>query len=86
LHKLVIPTILVSTIIVAGFFAFIPIQQASTVHDQIIAAIEGSLGDIQSDLSGLHAWVTGGHADLSGDHRMITNQLQEHSGDMFDWT
>jgi len=33
--KILIPTILVATIMVAGMFAFIPVEQASTVHDTI---------------------------------------------------
>jgi len=32
LNKLAIPAILVATVMVAGIFAFIPVQQASTVH------------------------------------------------------
>jgi len=32
MNKLTIPTILVATVMVAGMFAFMPVQQASTVH------------------------------------------------------
>ena len=32
MNKLTIPAILVATVLVAGIFAFMPIQQASTVH------------------------------------------------------
>jgi len=32
MNKLTIPTILVATVMVAGIFAFMPVQQASTVH------------------------------------------------------
>ena len=32
MNKLTIPTILVATVMVAGIFAFIPVEQASTVH------------------------------------------------------
>ena len=39
MSKLTIPTILTATIIVAAIFAFAPIDQASTVHDNIVAAV-----------------------------------------------
>ena len=32
MNKLVIPTILLATVMVAGMFAFMPVEQASTVH------------------------------------------------------
>jgi len=32
MNKLTIPTILVATVMVAGIFAFMPVEQASTVH------------------------------------------------------
>ena len=38
MNKLTIPAILVATVMVAGIFAFMPVQQASTVHDTIIAS------------------------------------------------
>ena len=37
-----IPTILVATVMVAGIFAFLPVEQASTVHDTIIANLDGA--------------------------------------------
>jgi len=37
MNKLTIPAILVATVMVAGIFAFMPVQQASTVHDTILA-------------------------------------------------
>ena len=42
MNRIVIPTILVATVMIAGIFAFAPVEKASTVHDQIIAAIEGN--------------------------------------------
>ena len=41
MNKLTIPTILVATVMVAGMFAFMPVEKASTVHLQVIA---GSVG------------------------------------------
>jgi len=35
MNKLTIPTILVATVMVAGIFAFMPVEQASTVHTTI---------------------------------------------------
>ena len=37
MNKLAIPAILVATVMVAGMFAFMPVEQASTVHDTILA-------------------------------------------------
>jgi len=37
MNKLTIPSILVATVMVAGIFAFMPVEQASTVHDTIQA-------------------------------------------------
>ena len=36
MNKLTIPTILVATVMVAGIFAFAPVQNASTVHTTIL--------------------------------------------------
>jgi len=35
MNKLVIPALLLSVVMVAGAFAFAPIDQASTVHDTV---------------------------------------------------
>ena len=45
LNKLVIPAILAVTVMVAGVFAFMPVEQASTVHASVLA-------DIVNDISG----------------------------------
>lgn len=37
MNKIIIPTILTATILIAGLFAFMPVQQASTVHTTILA-------------------------------------------------
>jgi len=39
MNKLLIPTILTATLVVAGIFAFMPIEQASTVHTTITAQL-----------------------------------------------
>ncbi len=55
MNKLLIPSILTAIVLVAGMFAVMPIQQASTVHTTIIAAIKsvggsGSMVSIPIDL------------------------------------
>ena len=54
MNKLTIPVILVATVMVAGIFAFMPVEQASTVHTTIQGAgsIIGTPGnvDIATDL------------------------------------
>jgi len=37
MNKLIIPAILVATVMVAGIFAFMPVEQATTVHTTILA-------------------------------------------------
>ena len=46
MNKLIIPTILIATVLVAGIFAFMPVEQASTVHETIIADIGGVAIDL----------------------------------------
>jgi len=36
--KLAIPAILAATVLIAGIFAFMPVEKASTVHDTILAS------------------------------------------------
>ena len=47
MNKIIIPTILTAIVLISGIFAFIPVQQATTVHDEIIAAIQGSISGSQ---------------------------------------
>ena len=64
MNKLAIPAILVATVMVAGIFAFMPVQQASTVHtsgtittasdadiDTILAAVDTEVAAILVDTS-----------------------------------
>ena len=44
MNKLLIPAILTATVLIAGIFAFVPVDKANTVHDLIIAAISGTAG------------------------------------------
>jgi len=45
MNKLLIPTILTATVLIAGMFAFLPVEKVSTVHDTIIAALDGADND-----------------------------------------
>jgi len=50
MKKIIIPTILTATILIAGIFAFVPVDKATAVHDDIIAAITGSQDAVLLDL------------------------------------
>ena len=45
MNKIVIPAILAATVLVAGMFAMMPVQKASTVHTSITAAVSDLDGD-----------------------------------------
>ena len=47
MNKFAIPVILAATVMVAGMFAFIPVEQASTVHTTVQGSQEGVI--IRSD-------------------------------------
>jgi len=49
MNKFAIPTILIATVMVAGMFAFMPVEQASTVHTTIVAEISGASVIVSSD-------------------------------------
>jgi len=74
LNKVVVPTILVATVIIGGIFAFIPVNQATTVHTQIIDAINA--GNTALALELLED-LGGGHDDLGVGHFNITAELQD---------
>ena len=42
MNRLALPAILAATIMIVGIFALTPIQEASTVHATIIAALQGA--------------------------------------------
>jgi len=48
MSKIIFPSILGTIIIIAGVFAFAPVNQASTVHDTILGSIE--IRDIYADI------------------------------------
>jgi len=50
MNKLVIPAILVATVMVAGIFAFMPVEQAVTIHDTVVADLQGVGGQDHDDV------------------------------------
>jgi len=56
MNKLAIPAILAATVMVAGMFAFMPVEQASTVHTTVIDDLQADimvLQKISADAAGL---------------------------------
>jgi len=51
MNKLTIPTILVATVMVAGIFAFMPVEQASTVHTTLGQLNVGSNTDVDTSVA-----------------------------------
>ena len=51
MNKLLIPGVLVATVLVAGVFAFIPVEKATTFDEFIIAAINGDAGISNQDIA-----------------------------------
>jgi len=49
MNKFTIPTILLATVMVAGMFAFMPVEQANTVHTTLVADISGASATVSSD-------------------------------------
>jgi len=47
MNKLVIPTILAFSVLIAGIFAFMPVDKATTVDEEIIAALNGTIVNSQ---------------------------------------
>jgi len=62
MNKLTIPTILAATVMIAGMFAFMPVEQASTVHTTItlagFAADALGVGDIATGAINADALAT----------------------------
>jgi len=65
MNKITIPTILTATILVAGIFAFMPVEQASTVH----TTIQDSQTAIKSVTSAVTAYSA---ADSATDSKVFT--------------
>jgi len=51
MKQLVVPAILTATLMIVGIYAFIPVDEATTVHTTIIAAITGDTDDIDAAIT-----------------------------------
>jgi len=90
-NKFLIPVILTSIILVAGFSVFIPVNTATAVHNVIIAAINaineelmvdhdqifGNITEIDGNITQIHGNVT----QLHGNHTFILGNIT----DVHDW-
>jgi len=47
MNKIAIPVILAATVMVAGIFAFMPVEQATTVHTTILASTERLIVEVE---------------------------------------
>jgi len=50
-NKIVLPAIILGIVLVAGIFAFMPVQKVSTVHDFLIASILGEPGVTNQEIA-----------------------------------
>ena len=88
---------MVGTILVAGVFAFVPVQQATAVHQQIIDALLAGdfatasfllnqLGNSHSNISGdieaMHDWITFQHFHMSNTQENLSGVLDQVSGNI----
>jgi len=83
MNKLVIPTILAFSVLIAGVFALMPINNAYTVHNDIIAAITGSQDVILLDLEDkikLSSDSDGPTAPSTGDQALSTINIRALDG------
>jgi len=67
MNKLAIPAILVAVIMVAGIFAFSPVEQASTVHGSIST-------EVQAVADAICSQSVGGGVDDSSDANLATGE------------
>ena len=61
MNKIILPTILAATVLIVGVFAFMPIDEASTVHETIIQNTGGASATVSGlatvdDLNSATAW------------------------------
>jgi len=78
MNKLVIPTILLATVMVAGMFAFMPVNQASTVHATIIIPELNA-----QDRTITYYQLFGGGADIDLDELALVLQSEDaYSGEL----
>jgi len=72
MNKIIIPSILGIVILVAGIFAFVPIDEASTVHDIVISNLQGDGG---LDLDDIDTAID----DLQGDGGLDLDDISDRT-------
>ena len=77
MNKLVIPSILTATVLIAGIFAFMPADKASTVDSTIIEAIQNAVS--AQDRILYFTWTTGGN-DFSSELPLVPLVENGYSG------
>jgi len=81
MNKLLIPSILIVTVLIAGIFAFIPVDKATTVHGTIIAAITGDTDDIDDSMTINEVFADIDTATSANDDAIILDVLvTKHDG------
>ena len=82
MNKFAIPTILVATIMVAGMFAFVPVEQASTTHllGTFNAAVIPDDTIVSADFDGAAGVVDTKLATISTDGKVAVGALDDDAG------
>ena len=83
MNKLAIPAILVATVLVAGIFAFMPVEKASTVHNTIIGAGGLDLDDISNTQPSIQVVSGSGTGITDGDTVVIDCDVDFYVMDMY---
>ena len=83
MYKLAIPAILAATVLVAGIFAFMPVEQASTVHTTIIGAGGLDFDDISNTQPSIQVVSGSGTGITDGDTVVIDCDVDFYVMDMY---
>ncbi len=76
-NKFLIPVFLSATILFAGIFAIVPVNTATTVHNLIIAAINGTNDDIMILISTDHDNIGGNLTEIDGNLTLVLGNITE---------
>ena len=82
MNKLTIPSILAATVLIAGIFAFMPVEKASTVHVGIgdkIDDLSTELSDVSTELSD----VVNELSDVSSFRTEMVTDMDQDEGDTY---
>jgi len=73
MNKLIIPSALAATVLIASIFAFMPVEKAGTIHDEIIAnsfsprVVTGTCNTTGDNVDGTMDTADGGPCDVTID-------------------